>query len=172
MATASRFYLDATLLRALNDAQGSLVRVLIQRGEADLTLSRLVKTCAANGGTGGIAVPDDYLFPICGQKATGKYITAEEIRVGEALAYISPNRVYVNGGNIYGPATAGDLMVYYAQPPEILNTGDALATFSDAFYNTTKFIAAHSAIVQEDRDALDRFTALDKETAAKVPLLK
>ena len=172
MATASHFYSDKALLRALNDAQGMLVRTLIQRGNADLTLSRLIRTCAANGGRTGLDVPSDYLLPICGLSATSKYMTAEDIRTGEALSYISPNRVYVRGGKILGPSTAGDLMVYYAQPPEIVDTDVAFTTFPDAFYNTVKFIAAHSAIAEEDRDALDRFTALQKEWTAKIALLK
>jgi hypothetical protein len=172
MATASHFYSDKALLRALNDAQGMLVRTLIEKGDAELTLSRLIKTCPANGGRTGLDVPSDYLLPICGTSATGKYMTAEDIRTGEALSYISPNRVYVRGGQILGPSTSGDLMVYYSSPPEIKITGSNLTAFSDAFYNTVKFIAAHSAIVEEDRDALDRFTALQKEWMAKIKLLK
>lgn len=177
MCTSSTFYSDKTLLRALNDAQGTLVRMLVEQAEKmpttlQITLNRLIAEAPGDGGRTGIDVPDDYFIPICGLGVDGRYMTAEEIRVGEALNYISPNRIYVRGGKIFGPIHSGDLLKYYRIPQPIENTDVPLVDFADNFYNVVKFVAMHSAVVQESSDAIERFKVIQAEAQAKMALLR
>lgn len=180
MATASRFYSDETLMRALNLAIAETAHDLInpppprpgepQIKRAPITVNRLQKTLAT---TSGDLIPSDFWLLVCGYITTGgaptSYVPSVDAKTGERYFYLDNARVYVKNQTFIGPM---DHVLYLSFPPIVTDDNNNLTTFSDAFYNTAKIRACRDALMQEDRDALDRYNFLHGEFLRSVITLK
>lgn len=127
---------------------------------AHLTLSKLISTAQADGGTTGFAVPDDFWLLICGTTGSGNYVQPEIPKLGEAFRFLPGRRIWARGNYFFGTA---DDAVYYKMPTKIEDTGAELSLFPDAFYHTIKYAAARDLLAQEGKDAFDRQAKYNEE---------
>ena len=170
-ATASRFYTDIVIARALTVAQADICRAMIMAPHTpDIIVGRLLKTATvtAPGTSLGTAVPNDYWYLLCGYKnAPYKFVPKVPISIGDAFVSRRGDYdfIFVKGGYAYGTA---DVMVYWSVPPTIGLTGATLGTFPDGFYHLVKVLACRELVAQEDRDALDRWIYFNNEFKRKL----
>lgn len=157
-------FTDEEIALDLVTARSELVRLLAGGPKPPyVTLSRIIKMAPA---TDGSAVPGDFWKLICGISATGLYVPATTLRIGEAMKNVAVDQVYVKGATFFGTATSA---LYWAMPSQLISiVPTALTEFNDAFYHCVKYQAALALLGKEEANAWTRFAAISQDLQRKL----